>query len=395
MQVDTIKFYLQSINFYYFAYLGLFFKFFSIFLKDELGFDEEQIGFIFMMVPLTHIFVTFLLGFISNKFRQEERLLRILTLMSFVFSVFYLFIDKDTENAFLAYIIVTILLSIFRNPIMPIVDSTTLAYVMKHGGSYSGIRVWGSVGFIFATIVLGKILDYSEVFPIESTLYAMSLFMLLSYLSSLKIPVKPAEKTGIQIKEVLSHLKDPQLTIFFLASFIHLLGMAAYHEFFGLYVKELHFNYSYIGWFTIASVVPEIILFNYSNRILSKFPPFILLTFTFFITAIRWWMLSYFHDLFTIMLSQTFHAFSWGLFFITSISYIDHRFKDRLRTSGITLYSTIVFGLGNAVGFYLAGLISDRFDFVFLFEACTFLALLSFVISLYLSFREDKSFRLK
>lgn len=393
--MTPIKFHLQSINFYYFAFLGLFFKFFSIYLKDEMGFDQEQIGFIFMLVPLTHIIVTFVLGYISNKFRLEERLLRVLTLMSFVFSIFYLFIDKNMENAFIAYIIITILLSIFRNPIMPIVDSTTLAHVMKHGGSYSAIRVWGSVGFIFATIVLGKLLDYSEVFPIESTLYAMSLFMLLSYLSSLRIPVKPTEKTGIKLKEVLRHLKDPQLSIFFLASFIHLLGMAAYHEFFGIYVKELNFNYSFIGWFTVASVLPEIILFNYSNRILSKFPPFLLLSFTFFVTVIRWYLLSEFHDLFTIMFSQTLHAFSWGLFFITSISYIDHRFKDRLRTSGITLYSTIVFGLGNAIGFYLAGYISDQFEFVFLFRACTFLALLSFIISLYLSFKEDKSFRLK
>jgi len=291
---------------------------------------------------------------------------------------------------------VTIILSLFRTPIIALVESTTFEHIMKKGGDYGKIRLWGSVGFIFGTVIMGFLLDFM---PIETTLYGVSFFLLLSYLSSIKIPVKVAKRTDIKLNEIFNLMKNKELLVFFLVSFIYILAFAGYHSFFGLYITDktdgLGYDKSIVGYCTVASVLSEVILLNYSQKILSLYPPFRLLSFTLFITTIRWFILALFNDLATILISQTIHAFSWGLFYVTSVSYVNYYFKDRLRTSGITIYFTIVFGIGNALGFFLAGVVSQHFGFITLFFYCSFLTLLSFIISLYLSRMENFSFRLK
>ncbi len=391
---DIIKHSLQSINFYHFAFMGIFFNFFGYYLKEEMGLFDQQIGSILMIIPLTHILVTFSLGYFTNKFNLEERILKILTFMSFFLSLSYLFTKDVFSDSFLGLVVITIGFSIFRNPILPLVDSTTLNYVMKKGGDYGRIRLWGSIGFVFGTLIVGFLLLFKELFPIETILIVISFFLFLSFLSSLKIPVKVTPKKNIHFREVLKSLKSKVLILFLLTSFLHILGMAAYHSFFGLYVLADYEPY-HVGLFTIPSILSEAVLLHYSSSILKRYSPYHLLSIAFLATIFRWLSLYFFHDIIPIVLSQTIHALSWGLFFVTSISFIDYHFKDRLRTSGITLFSTLVFGLGNALGYYLAGTISQKYSYNDLFLYCSFLALLTFSISLYLSLTEDVNFRLK
>ncbi len=392
---DFIKHSLQSINFYHFAFMGIFFTFFGIYLKKEMGLWDQRIAIILMIIPLTHIVITFSLGYFTNKFNLEERILKILTFMSFLLSLGYLFTDKVFNDTFLGLVVITIGFSIFRNPILPLVDSTTLGYVMKKGGDYGHIRLWGSIGFVFGTIVVGFLLSYKKLFPNETILIVMSFFLFLSYLSSLKIPVQVTPKKNIHFREVLESLKSKVLILFLLTSFLHILGMAAYHSFFGLYIDDNDYSTIHLGLFTIPAILSEAVLFRYSLSILKRYSPYHLLSVAFLATIFRWLSLYLFNDIIPIVLSQTIHALSWGLFFVTSISFIDYHFKDRLRTSGITLFSTLVFGLGNALGYYLAGTISQKYSYNDLFLYCSFLALLTFSISLYLSLTEDVNFRLK
>ncbi|GMT49004.1 MAG: 3-phenylpropionic acid transporter [bacterium] len=376
--------------------MGIFFNFFGYYLKKEMSLSDQRIAIILMIIPLTHILVTFSLGYFTNKLNLEERILKILTFMTFLLSIGYLFTDYVFNDVFLGLIVLTVAFSVFRNPILPLVDSTTLGYVMNKGGDYGKIRLWGSIGFVFGTFIVGFLLSYKDLFPMDTILYVISFFLFLSYLSSLKIPVKVAPKKNIHFREILKSLKSKVLILFLLTSFLHILGMAAYHSFFGLYILD-NSNYKtiHLGLFTIPSILSEIVLLHYSSSILKRFSPYHLLSVAFLATIFRWLSLYFFQDIIPIVLSQLIHALSWGLFFVTSIRYIDYHFKDRLRTSGITLFSTLVFGLGNALGYYIAGAISQKYSYNDLFLYCSFLALLTFLISLYLSLTEDVRFRLK
>ena len=374
--------------------MGVFFKFFGVYLKN-LSFSDEQIALINMILPIIHIIITMFMGYIANQFNLGERILKILTFLSFVVSILYLFVDVLFIDLFTGFFILTIFFAIFRNPILPLVDSTTLENIMHEGGDYGKIRLWGSLGFIIGTVIVGVLLDFKEVFSFNSILYVMCIFLFMSFLSSLNIPAKVSGKTGISLREIINILKDKEIILFLFVNFLHTLTMAAYHIFFGLFILDLNYKPSAIGIFTIASVLSEVILFHYSGKILGYFSPFRLLTFTYIFTSLRWFVLAYFHDFYSILFSQMIHAVSWGLFFIVSIRYTEYRFKDRLRTSGITLFSAVIFGLGNSIGFYISGLVRSAYGNKIMFIYCGFLSLLTFLISLYLSLKEDKTIRIK
>ncbi|MDH5681311.1 MAG: MFS transporter, partial [Spirochaetota bacterium] len=232
-------------------------------------------------------------------------------------------------------------------------------------------------------------------FPISIILYGMCFFLFLSYLWSTRIPVKVTEKRAISLSLLAKSMKNRGIILIFLTSFLHIVGMAAYHVFFGVFITDRGYAPGYVGIFTVASVFSEVILFHFSAGILRKFSPYILLSVTFLFTALRWFVLSEYSEFWPVILSQTIHSLSWGLFFIVSINYINHHFKELLRTSGVTLFSTLVFGVGNLLGFFLAGTVSKYYGYSVLFFYCGILSLLTFSISLYLVSKEDSGFRLK
>ncbi len=386
-------------------------SFFPIYLKDK-NFSPQDIAIINSVNPLIHIVITLSLGYISDKLQLKESILKIIILASFILSLFYLFIDS-----LMGFIVIHLVFSMFRNPIVPFTDSITLDYVVKANYDYGKIRLWGSLGFIVGSLLLGTALDY---LPIKTALYGMSFFLLLCFFSSLSINVPTKREKVITIGDLVNLLKNKTLLLVLLTSFLHMVSLAGFHLFFSVYIESLNIDNSFlgidleknskifIGFYTTAAVLTEVFLLNYSRNLLKKYSPFHLLSFTFLLTALRWFLLSRFPEPYIIFLSQLIHAFSFGLFLVVSITYIDKQFQQRLRTSGIALFSIVVFGMGNLLGFVLAGQIVQLYEtevkakvlapyygYSELFFYCGFLALLTFSISLYLSIRGNKTFRLK
>lgn len=50
-------------------------------------------------------------------------------------------------------------LSLFTSSTLPLAESLTLAHLATTDGHYSKIRLWGSIGFIVASLFLGYLID--------------------------------------------------------------------------------------------------------------------------------------------------------------------------------------------------------------------------------------------
>ena len=51
-----------------------------------------------------------------------------------------------------------VLTSFFYTPLIPLLDALALGYVSRSGGDYGRVRLWGSLGFIFSTLLFKAIL---------------------------------------------------------------------------------------------------------------------------------------------------------------------------------------------------------------------------------------------
>ena len=72
-------------------------------------------------------------------------------------------------------------------------------------------------------------------------------------------------------------------------------------------------------------------------------------------TALRWWLVSRADGAAAIVLLQLFHAVSFGLWWACAVEAMGRLVPVGLRSTGQALFSALVFGAGNAVGFALSG----------------------------------------
>jgi PPP family 3-phenylpropionic acid transporter len=78
-------------------------------------------------------------------------------------------------------------------------------------------------------------------------------------------------------------------------------------------------------------------------------------------SALRWLLLSRAEGAAAVIGLQLLHGLTFGLFWSCSVEAMARLVPAPLRATGQALFSAMVFGVGNAVGYQLAGLALDRY----------------------------------
>jgi PPP family 3-phenylpropionic acid transporter len=111
-----------------------------------------------------------------------------------------------------------------------------------------------------------------------------------------------------------------------------------------------------IGELWALGVVAEIGVFLKMRSWLPRYGARRLLLSATALTALRWLLLAGFVDrLWVMILAQTLHAASFGLYHAVSIHLFHQLFRGRLQGRGQALYSSVSFGAGGAAGSVAAG----------------------------------------
>ena len=93
------------------------------------------------------------------------------------------------SNTFINIFIVMMAMSIFTSSTLPLAESLTLSHLKanKADSKYSHIRLWGSIGFIVAALLLGVMIDsYGE----RSLIYALLTTQLVIFFLAFILPEK-------------------------------------------------------------------------------------------------------------------------------------------------------------------------------------------------------------
>jgi PPP family 3-phenylpropionic acid transporter len=146
-----------------------------------------------------------------------------------------------------------------------------------------------------------------------------------------------------------------------------------------------------IGLLWSLGVFSEIIIFWKIAVFMRRWSWRELVILSLLLTAIRWLMTAYFADNgFILIVSQCLHAFSFGLLHVVSIKYIAIFYPGKQQLHGQALYSGLGFGLGGALGAYIAGLAWAAYGATWVFLAAATIALITAIIAYYGLPRENK-----
>lgn len=332
----------------YFGQLGVLVPYLGIFL-DGRGFSSAEIGELFAIITLARILGPGLWAGVADKTGNAVGVMRLgclLTVLTFS-SVLYF-------KSFWGLTLSFGLMMMFWTAVLPQLEVITMNSVSRTKVTYGQIRLWGSVGFICLTVMVGKALD---IFSTETPVIVSLGVLALLFVSTLFIHAPPEKVTESHaIGSIWRFAKQKPFAVFIFASACLQISFGAFYGFFALYMRDLGYSGQQTGIFIALGVLAEVGIFIIARRLISRFGVWNLLFASLALTALRWYFMAAFADYFAvIVVTQLIHALSFGLTHAVSVHFIHQFLPKAFQSRGQAVYISIAFGLGGACGNYMAG----------------------------------------
>ncbi len=179
---------------------------------------------------------------------------------------------------------------------------------------------------------------------------------ILIWLSSLVVPESAAGHLPLDQARLRDVLRRPVVLALLAVCFLVQASHGPYYAFFSIYLESYGYSTALIGQLWALGVVAEIGVFLIMPRLLPRFGARRLLLAAVSLTTLRWLLIAGFADRLPVMLlAQTLHAASFGLYHAVAIYMVHRLFTGAHQGRGQALYSSISFGAGGAVGSLISG----------------------------------------
>lgn len=365
---------LSSINFIYQFFVVALNIFLPLFFQYK-GFSVTQIGLLLAIPPTISIFSQPFWGFVSDKYQTIKKIIILLLSIALVFVTGLLSFNHIAHIA-----ILMIFLNFFVTPIPSFLESLSIDYAMQHRMNYGSLRLWVSIGFGIAAIVLGKM---THIIGIGNLIYLMLVFGILSLLVVFTIKDKSSQVSTTKINKALliNTFKNKEIFLFLLIVFLISFPLRMGDSIFSLFITSLGGTENDVGlaWAIIA--FSEVPMLMFSDRLLNRFDHLQLISFAGLIYAIRWILYSIFPNVQLILLFQLLQPFSFVLFYVSGLQYMSKIVPKELTATGQMLYFAIYTGVSGILGSSLGGFLMDTISAQFVYQLAAIITLAGTIVS--------------
>jgi MFS transporter, PPP family, 3-phenylpropionic acid transporter len=367
---SSLKYIIASQYFLYFGVFGIFLPYFNLYCY-HIGFSGFEIGALSALRSVTLVLFSLAWGVLADRFQIRRPIYILCNIASALIWIFYLF----NEN-FWVMLIITAFYGMFYAPIISFLEAFSMDVLGKEKKSYGRLRMWGSISFILVVISLGKMID---LFSVRLILVLILAGSLVQASISFKIPdIKiPKRDPFTSVKKSLLNI---HVIIFLFCAFLMLVSHGAYYGFFSIHLENLGYSNAFIGIAWAVASTTEIFVMIKSDTIFKTFSPEQIITFSFIVAALRWFILFFATSETSILFSQLLHAVTYGAFHMASILYIDLLSPDKNKTLGQAVNNAATYGLGLMVGFFLSGYLYENMDTSSLFIISSLISITGGVI---------------
>lgn len=369
---------------FFFMALGAFFPFITLYY-DQIGLSGVQIGTLSALPLIVTSFTSLFWGVLADALRLHRRILSISLLLSAC--TVYL-ISKTSQYELLIPIV--LIYAFFATPITPLLDTAALDTIETNKGTFGGMRVWGTIGWIVSTSIVGAVIDR---FGILWLFYSYIALLGVTFLISLGQPTR-GQIPRPPLRQSLRQLLIRRTLFLFLASvFLLAIAMGTSDYFFSLYMDGLGANEGTIGLAWSISASTEIPLMLYSGTLLRTIGVNGMLSFSFITYAIRWLLFSFIQIPVWVLPVQLLQGLGFSTFIVASVTYINDHTPKSLRTTGQSLLNIVSMGLGPIVGALVGGYFYDVLGMAALFRIITIVTLLALGVFIIASRFKNKTGR--
>jgi PPP family 3-phenylpropionic acid transporter len=360
----------------YFALLGCIAPFWGLYLQ-HLEFSAKDIGLLMGMFGVVRILAPNIWAAQARHFNSTLHMIRLAGLLTVV-SFTLIFIARD-----LVWVaVVMVAYGFFWAAMLPQYEALCMESLGNQLDRYSRVRLWGSLGFVITVGVLGAVFDQWGIALLPVIMWI--LMVLITVNAWLVSQDKRPKEQVLGQASFLSLLTSKAVIGFIVVNIFLQISFGPYYTFFSIFLESAGYSASSIGVFWAIGVIAEVILFWQFGRIMHLMSWRTWIAVSLIVTGIRWALTGYLlHSVWTLILLQTLHAFSFAAMHAVSMRYIQSLFPGSLQARGQALYSSVSFGLGGAIGAFASGLLWESLGGTLVFLLAGIVSMLAAVIAIY------------
>lgn len=361
----AIRFKLSLMMFLEFFIWGAWFVTMGTYLSTVLNSEGFQIGAAYSTQSLGAIIAPFIIGLIADRFFAAQRILAILHLIGAV--LLYMVAKAESFVQFYPFILAYMILYM---PTLALVNSVSFRQMKDPSRQFSTIRVWGTVGWIVAGLIIGYIMHWEEKGLLRNTFYmASGVSAFLGFFSFL-LPDTPPQKTAGEKPTIsdmlgldaLRLLKDKSFLGFFIASVLICIPLAFYYQNANIFLNDVGMK-NVAGNMTfgqISEVAFMLLLPLFLKRFGLK---------TTLLVGMGAWVMRYIlfaygdagPGIWMLFMGILLHGICYDFFFVTGQIYTDFKAGEKIKSAAQGMITLATYGVGMLIGFSLAGSIYDSY----------------------------------
>lgn len=270
--------------FFQYAGVGIYFTYLNVFYRES-GMNGTQIGVLNMVGALVGVGGVIFWGYMSDR-TGKPRLLIAGGMAAAVLSIQVM----PYLHSFGAFLLLSVVFSIFFSSTSSLVDSTALAILGERREDYGRYRMGGSFGYILATSSVGFLFDRIGLRAMFPTYGVVMLGFILFALMLPNLPVRLGERSqGVLIQMI----RRPAWLLFAAVVFLIWIATNSAISFLSVSLQAMGAKQGLIGIAVVTGTIVEIPFMFYSPHLLRRFGSERLLMIAIVLAVVRFFLLGW------------------------------------------------------------------------------------------------------
>jgi PPP family 3-phenylpropionic acid transporter len=335
-----------------FALIGVQTAYWPVWLAGR-GLGAAEIGILFAAAQWIKIAANPLAGLLADHSGERRRLMMVLALGCFAGYLLCL-----PAHGFAALLVLNAATSACLSALIPLGDSAALAATTAGRADYGRVRLWGTLGFIAATLLGGRVLAGDDA---EGVLYLMLAATALLVAACSLIPRLPASQPVGGAGSPWRHLLERRYLLLLAAATLVQASHSVYYAFGTLHWRAIGVPTGTIAWLWAEGAIAEIAVFYYGATLVRRLGPLPLVVLGGAAGVLRWTATALTGALPVLVLVQLLHALTYGAAHLGAMHHLTRTIPPAHSATGQAFYSAIVGGLGGGAVMLAAGALYDAF----------------------------------
>ncbi len=323
-----------------------------------LGLPGREIATALAVAPILSLAVPLGWAWLADRTRRHDRVLRIVACGAWLGFSPLVLARGPAARSFSVILAAYLAYAVFAVGMGGLADALAVVRV-RAGAIYGRLRLWGSVGFVVAAVVTGAAIGALHA-DLAGPLIPLAMWLALggAFVASTRLRSVREEATRPHAADFRALLHAPGLRLLLLAGALHWACMAPYNVFFGIFLRELGLPPVAWGLAYSIGVVAEMLVLLYFHRLHTRFSLDALLAAAFLVSALRWLAVCRARSPVALILLQSLHGMTFGMFWSAAIAMVAATVPAPLRATGQALLVMSI-NLGGAIGNLTTGALYD------------------------------------